>query len=354
MALHRWLAALFIALSLVVLPRAAAAQSDADKATARTLAQEGQVALDKGDFKAAEDRFRRADSLYHVPSVALGLAQAQVGLKRLVAAQETYKTIVREGVPSGLSPKASAAMASAVQDAKKELAALEPRIPAVVFTVDGPSDPKLRLDGAALSNAVLGVRRPIDPGEHLFQATADGWKPRETRFSINEGQTQNVRLSLEAGAAPPPVPPPVQPMPIAPGPIAPTPGGPDRAQSKGGGWMKPLGITATVIGGVALAGGIATGVIAITEHSVLETECPFGECTQRSQDTLDSFHTFSTISTIGFVVGVVGLGAGITLIAVAPSKNSGSVTRGPAHAKRAAPTVEPYLGLGKAGLMGSF
>ena len=352
MALHRWLAALFIALSLVVLPRAAAAQSDADKATARTLAQEGQVALDKNDFNAAEDRFRRADSLYHVPSVTLGLAQAQVGLRRLVAAQETYKSIVREGVPSGLSPKASAAMASAVQDAKKELAALEPRIPAVVFTVDGPSDPKLRLDGAALSSAVLGVRRPIDPGEHLFQATADGWKPKETKFSVTEGQTQNVRLTLEAGA--PSAPPPVQPMPIVPAPIGQTPGGSDRAPSKGGGWMKPLGITATVIGSVALAGGIATGVIAIAEHSILETECPFGECSQRSQDTLDSFHTFSTISTIGFVVGVVGLGAGITLIAVAPSKNSGSVNGGPAHAKRTAPKVEPYLGLGKAGLMGSF
>ena len=351
MALHRWLAALFIALSLVVLPRAAAAQSDADKATARTLAQEGQVALDKGDFKAAEDRFRRADALYHVPSVALGLAQSQAGLKRLVAAQETYKSIVREGVPAGLTPKASAAMASAVQDAKKELAALEPRIPAVVFAVEGPSEPTLRLNGAALSSAVLGVRRPIDPGEHLFQATADGWKPKETRFSITEGQTQNVKLTLEAGA---PTPPPVQPMPIVPTPVGPRPGGPDRAPSKGGGWMKPVGITATVIGSVALAGGIATGIIAIIEHSTLETECPFGECGSRSQDTLDSFHTFSTISTIGFVVGVVGLGAGITLIAVAPSKNSASVTRGPAHANRTAPTLEPYLGLGKAGLMGSF
>ena len=354
MALHRWLAALFITLSLVVLPRAAAAQSDADKATARTLAQEGQVALDKGDFKQAEDRFRRADALYHVPSLALGLAQSQVGLKRLVAAQETYKAIVREGVPSGLSPKASAAMASAVQDAKKELAALEPRIPAVVFTVDGPSDPKLRLDGAALSSAVLGVRRPIDPGEHLFQVTADGWKPRETKFSINEGQTQNVRLTLEAGAPPPAPPPPVQPMPIVPAPIGQTPGGSDRAPSKGGGWMKPLGITATVIGSVALATGIGTGIVAIAQHSILETDCFGGVCDRSDQDTLDSFHTFSTISTIGFVVGVAGLGAGITLIAVAPSKNSGGVNGGPAHAKRTAPKVEPYLGLGKAGLMGSF
>ena len=46
-------------------PRAAQAQSAEDKNTARALGVEGQDALDKKDFKTAEDKFSRADALFH-------------------------------------------------------------------------------------------------------------------------------------------------------------------------------------------------------------------------------------------------------------------------------------------------
>ena len=356
MPLCRWLAASLVTLWLLTLTQAAGAQSEADKSTARSLAQEGQVALEKGDFTRAEDRFRRADALYHVPSVALGLAQAQVGLRRLVAAQETYKTIVREGVP----PKANEAMVRAVSDAKKELAALEPRVPSVVFAVEGPSDPNLFLDGSPLSNAVLGVRRPIDPGEHRFRAAAAGFKTHETTFVVSEGQTQNVKLRLDAAPPPPaihPMPPPARA--VASGDAG--PGQRDRASSVGGTWMKPVGVTAIVVGSVGLAAGVVTGILAIGEHNVLEQDCSFGECPPERRDTLDNFRTLSTISTISVVVGVVGLGGGITLVALAPSKRGAGATREPTKPGaqgtargRPQPALHPYVGLGRAGVLGRF
>src|SRR6185312_8362197 len=126
--------ALLTALGLLLAPASASAQlSDADKASARALAQQGQDALDKRDFATAADRFARAGELVHVPTLALGLARARMGLGQWVAAAETYNRLVREGVPAGAPP----IFARAVADARKELAELEPRIPSVIIAVKG-------------------------------------------------------------------------------------------------------------------------------------------------------------------------------------------------------------------------
>ncbi len=327
----RWLGAVLALAALA--PGAALAQSDADKATARALATEGQEAFEKKDYATAADRFARADALYHAPTLAIGLARAQAGQGKLVAAQETYNKIVREGVP----PKASDAFVKAVADAKRELAALEPRVPWVVLSVEGPSEPKVVLDGALFSSAALGVKRAIDPGKHKLQASADGFAPKEATFEAAEGATQSVKLTLDrapaAGAGLPP----------GSGPAAPPPPGPDRASSSsGGGWMKPVGITAVVLGGVGIAAGAVTGVLAIGEHAVLEDDCPLDRCSADSQTTLDNFHTLSTISTIGFIGGVVLLGGGIALVALAPkSRDTGA-------------TIAPYVGAGQLGARGTF
>ena len=102
----------------------AQAQSDVDRATARTLGQDGQKALDAKDFKTAEDDFRRADSLVHAPTLLLGLARALAAEGKFVDAQETYKRIVREGV----APGAPAVFQKAVEDAGKEVVDVSPHI----------------------------------------------------------------------------------------------------------------------------------------------------------------------------------------------------------------------------------
>jgi hypothetical protein len=99
-------APLSLCLFLVLLAPAAMAQqaSDADKAAARALAQQGQDALDRRDFTTAADRFERARQLFPAPTLALGLARAQIGVGRWVAAQETLNRILREGAPAGSPP----------------------------------------------------------------------------------------------------------------------------------------------------------------------------------------------------------------------------------------------------------
>src|SRR6267378_5282553 len=109
--------ALLFSLALLS-PAALAEPTAADRATARTLAQEGQQALESRNFAVAIDKFSRADSLVHAPTLLLGLARAQVGLGRLVEAQENYNRIIRDGV----APNSPHSWAKALDDANKEVA----------------------------------------------------------------------------------------------------------------------------------------------------------------------------------------------------------------------------------------
>ena len=75
-----------LVVSFVLAAPAALAQSDADRATARELGKDGQSALDKKDYKTAEDLFHRAESLFHAPTLLLGYARAEAGLGKVVNA----------------------------------------------------------------------------------------------------------------------------------------------------------------------------------------------------------------------------------------------------------------------------
>src|SRR5690349_3089314 len=199
----RRISTLMLSISLALLaPSALAEPSAADRATARTLAQEGQHALESKNYAAAIDKFSRADALVHAPTLLLGLARAQVGSMKLVEAQENYNRIIREGVPPN-SPKS---WSKAVDDANKEVGAISPRIPWVTISVLGPSNPEVVVDSTPVPQASLGVKRAINPGTHKIKVSAEGYHPAEKVISLTEGQTQTVNIELEQApeAAPPP------------------------------------------------------------------------------------------------------------------------------------------------------
>src|ERR1700729_1547326 len=100
MKLRRRFAALVVAALLVPNLALAAGPSAADRASARALAAEAPRAFDDKDYATAADRFARADSLVHAPTLLLGLARADVALGRIVAANEAYNQILRETIPA--------------------------------------------------------------------------------------------------------------------------------------------------------------------------------------------------------------------------------------------------------------
>ena len=66
---------------------------------------------------------------------------------------------------------------AAVEAAKAEAGAVQARIASVTIAVAGPENPRVTLDDQRVPVAALGVKRPVDPGDHVVKATADGWQP---------------------------------------------------------------------------------------------------------------------------------------------------------------------------------
>lgn len=314
--------ALLVALLLFSAVGTARAQSEADRATARELARDGQAAFDRGDYANAADRFARADALVHAPTLLLALARSQAKLGQFVQAYESYSRILREGVPES-SP---AVFKKAFEDAKKEVEPVRARVGWVTIEVKGPPSPRVTIDDTPVPAAAIGVRRAINPGGHVVKADAEGFSSAQQSISVAEGESASVALTLEAS--------PDAPGAAAGGPMpAPSSGGPTviepppDAPRVSGGTPRTLGFVALGVGAAGLVVGGVTGVLAMGKHGDLEDACAQGRCPASQQDTLDSYRTLGTISTIGFVVGGVGAVTGVTLLLTSPKKSE-SASRG--------------------------
>ena len=328
--------ALSLVFSAAPLTRLAFAEpSDADRATARELGTSGLEALEKKDYPRARDLLTRADRLFRAPTLELGLARAQVASGKLVAARETYARLAREPV-TATSPDA---FKNAVELGKKELAAVEPRVPTLVLSVDGVKEPTLMIDGEAVPSFILGARRPVDPGKHKLDVTAPGYFPQHRDFAAKEGETVELRVTMVKDVA---VAVPETPTVETGTSTTRATGAPGAPVSKSPPSKQPLfGYIALGIGGAALATSAVTGVLAIGKKSDLDDRCPNGACPPEAQSTHDSFLTLRTVSTIGFLAGVVGVGTGVTLLLTAPKRPNRT-------------GVAPTLGPGYVGLSGKF
>jgi hypothetical protein len=297
---------------------ARAEPSVADRATARSLAREGFDAQQRGHYAVAADRFSRADALVHAPTLLLGLARADVGLGKLVAAHEAYEQILREP----LQPQAPAAFGKAVEDAKRELATLTPRLAWVTIHVGGTTSSNVTIDEVPVPVAALGIRRPCDPGSHVVKASAQGFASAERTFVVAEGAEQSVTLPMDPLPAD-------APLPV--GTARPEPGAGTPLHTK-------LALVSFGIGAAGLITGSVAGILVLTKHSSLSGECADG-CPSSDSGQLYTYRTLANLSTAAMIVAGAGAAAGVTLLLT-----------GNANAK----PVSAYLGPMSAGVIGTF
>lgn len=331
------LAALLFASLLT--PRVAMADPthDADRATARGLAYEGQDALDRNDYATAADRFSRADALLHAPTLLLGFARAQVGLGKLISAQEAYQRILREGT----APGASAPFRKAVAAARREVDKLSVRIASVVITVKGPSAPTVTLDGAPVPPAALGIKLSADPGEHVIRATASGFEARSERVTLAEGKSEPVTLELKPAAKAAGGP--VGPRAVPSEPTSPPPAPTSDMATPSGSTQKTLGIVALGVGGAGLALGSVTGILTLLKRDELKDRCNNFDCPPALGDTINAYRTLGAISTASFIAGSACAVAGSILLITAPKSRPASGA-----------WVTPLIGAGYLGVAGAF
>ena len=319
-----------IAAGLLWVGAANADPSAADRATARSLADEGYTALQDKHYAEAADRFSRADALVHAPTLSLDWARALVGLGQFVEAQERYELIIREGVDA----KAPASWQRALNDAKSELSRLKPRLSWVTIQVSGSPEASVTVDGVPVPAAAIGVRRAINPGAHTVAVAAKGYFAKQEALNLAEGQEGSISFTLELDPEQQVAPAVVQSPPAV---DASTTAAPTRNRA-------PAYVALGVAGAGFVVGGI-TGILALGKRSTLQKNCPVpDDCPPEYADTVSAYHTLGAISGAGFFVGVAGAVTGVTLL----------LLEGKSASAKQGLVVRPYLGIGSLGAVGRF
>ncbi len=349
---------LVLAGSLVLAPARALAQSDEQRSAARALATEGATAFNEARYGDAVDLFNRAEALIHATPHLLYLARAYDKLGQLVRAREAYMKIVREP----LADSAPKIFQDTKSKAEQELRAIEPRLANLAIKLEGgekAKDPAVLVDGSPLAAVLIGVSRPIDPGEHKIEAGAEGFRAEPQTVKLGEGERKSLTLKLiadpNARALVPSAEPAAEPKAVAPAAAASSPAV-DRGPSQPSGDNSGLRIASYVAFGVGVVGlGAGTFFTLQSSSKRSDADAKFEECGGASGCTnnnplsaeveeLDNdARSALTLGIVGFAVGGVGLAAGTALFIASSggeSKDSAGVT--------------PWVGLGSAGVRGRF
>jgi hypothetical protein len=303
---------------------------------ARDLGTQAQAAFEAGNFAESEKLWIAARDLFNAPTLTLGLARTQVKLGKLVAASESYNRMIRE---HGDNPNLSPTFKEALENAKTEVAQVSGRIASVVISVEGAPNPQVTIDGQNVPASSLGMKRPVDPGQHVVKAEAPGFTPAETSFQVAEAGSAQATVKLEKAATT----------------GTQTPGSDNGTGAQGGtkGGDKTLAFVAFGVGGAGLVFGAVTGFLALGKHGDLKDKCPDGKCPGDVKDDVDSYKMMGTLSTVGFIVAGVGAAAGAVLWLTSGSEST-STSTAPASAKNTRVTWHPYVGVGGGGIAGRF
>jgi hypothetical protein len=321
-------AAAALAVALCAAP--ALAQDTDPRSQARELGKKGQDAFDAKNYKESEDDFRHADTLFHAPTLVLGLARALSAEGKVVEAWESYHRIILEAVTT------TPPFARALDEAKTEITSVEGRRARVTISVAGSDQAHVTLDDAPIKNEALGVERFANPGPHTVKVTAVGFKDVSRDFTLAEGGAQPVPITLEPATGSG-----VAETGTSPGSTA-HPGAPEPGGKRS---LMPA-LIGFGVGGAGLVLGAVTGGLALGKHSTLQKECTGSVCPSSASSDLSSYHTMGTLSTVGFIVGGVGVAAGAVLLFVGPKS----------HEAQSPPAawITPYVGPGSVGAVGRF
>jgi hypothetical protein len=286
-------ASALVAFAVVAPSIARADQAEAEaRVVARRLGQEAMKLYDAGKYAEALEKLDTADHLVPTPTLGLFAARCLARLGRLVEASERYLEVSR----MKLDRFAPAVMRKALVDAVDEREKLLPRIPVLVVRVTGPRGEGVAVlvDDKPLLPALIGEKRPIDPGPHVIVSKrADTSVRREA--TLREGETTEQILEM-----------PALPLPPLP-PLARTP------------TLRWIGWGAIGVGAAGVSIGLVSGIIAASKAGSLLDACPSHVCPNaQALAQTSGYDTARAVSTAGFVVGAVGLAAGVPILLFTP------------------------------------
>ncbi|MFO0593094.1 MAG: hypothetical protein U0441_36465 [Polyangiaceae bacterium] len=301
------------------------AELEAAKKEAIAIADKGVEAYRGEKYQDAIDAFQKADQKFHVPKFLLYVARAQAKLGKLLQAKATYQSIVDEK----LAQYAPDEFFTAQNDAKKELAELEKRIPAARIELNGVptgETPSVTLDGAAVAATDLGKSIGLDPGRHVVTVTLAGRAPIKRDVDITEGRSQSIVLEVS-------IPPPPASGESGTADATSASDASELAGLKQRGGVPGLAIAMYSIGGAGLLAGAVFGGLTLGKYNDYNAHPTKG--------ALDDGRAFGLVTDIGLGVTLVGAALGTVFL----------LTSRPADPSKAGAFIMPVVSPTSGGMM---
>ncbi len=292
---------------------------DATRQAARNLGTSGVEAYQAQDYATASEKLEKAYRALKVPSLGLWSARALIKVGKLIEAGERYQEASRLDLGGG----DRAVQEQARADAEKELEQLAPQIPNIIVKIVGtdPEHTNITIDGAPLTTALIGEKRPVNPGKHRITG-ASGNESADGEMQLALGQTKTFTIHFgvtpaTAGDSPRTAQVSQQ---TETAPKAPPPADSSAPASHSSG--RTLGFVAIAVGGAGLIAGGVTGALALGKKGEIDDNprCQANKCAPSESSLVDSYASLRTVSSIGFIAGAVILAGGVVLLVSAPKE----------------------------------
>jgi hypothetical protein len=292
------------------LPLVASAEpSAADKSLATQLFKEGRNLVDQGKVSDGCRKLEESQRLDPGGGTLLNVALCHEKEGRSATAWAEFTEAL------GIARKDD--RPQRIELAQAHITALEPTLSHLVIQIPPPSDlPDLEIkrDGSVIRRAAWGTAMPVDPGDHLIEASAQGkapWKQTVTIGAKADNKTISIPVLELAPVAPASAP--TAPAETTPAPVQ------VRTSSR-----SPAGWVAMGFGVVGLGVGTYFGLQAMSDQKKADEKCPSDVCQgdglSNNQDAIKA----ANLATVGFGVGIVGLGVGTVLLLTGGSSSARS------------------------------
>jgi hypothetical protein len=365
-SVRRWarssVAVLLAAALPALFPGAARAQADSDK-LASALFEEGRKLMTDHRYAEACPKFAESERLAPSGGAVLNLADCLEKLGQVASAWRRFKEAAELAV--------QASRPELEKYALERAAKLVPRLLRLDVVVAEGADPDLviRLDGVVVPPGEIHGGVPVDPGNHVIEATAPGkrgWM-KSVAVDLKDGRATVAVPPLEVlapPAPPPPVPPPVPVVaPLSPPPIPPAAPPPTawppvaQAQPVGirsdgesdGSVQRTVAVVVVVAGVGGVVAGTVLGLEAKSTNGDALTHCRTSTlCDPQGVSLTNDARSDGTGSTIAFGLGAAALAGGAILWLTAPRASPARRTAPPAAL--ASLRVAPAVGAGSTGV----
>jgi hypothetical protein len=253
-------------------------------------------------FADACPMLSRSNQLMPAVGTALNLGVCSERLGRTASAMLAYKEAVDMAEQMGPSEK------KRVQMARDRVTALEPKLVRLRIAIDhaNPSSIRVKRDGIAMETAQLDAPVPVDPDDHLIEASAPGKVPWQAKVNVaTEGGTVVVTVPELADLAAP------------------------AASGGTGRTIAEVGLVLLGVGGLAAGTVLALG--AKSEYDDAHSLCDATSCAPQAQTIQHSAAVRGNIATVFFIVSGAALaGAGVLWLTAPSSKPASGSSRVPA------------------------